>query len=576
MGDQYMRMKYAAVAALSTVASLALFSAPALADPAGPHPAKDPQQLRTFKPAQPSSKVKRALAAEDGWVQTVRDGITLDSRSTAITTTPAKVTRANTRSDFDGDGKDDISAASDDGVIVTYSSAPHRDQFRVEQLDEDGCATCLGNSLVSGNFNGDGYDDLAISDLFELDTTNGTHAGAVWIFYGGPDGLQISTVQHITENTAGVPGTSEEGDKFGGALAAGDITGDGKDDLAVGLPDESLGSATLAGGVIVFKGSTTGVVTGTGALWIDQNSSGVPGTAETDDGFGWALTIGKVNTDKYADLIIGTPFENYTDGGTGSGMLTQFWGSAAGVSLTGVTSISGESVTSAAKTTGEYVFLLGLSTAIGDLNKDGYGDIVVGAPYTEVNWLESPGAVVTIPGRGTGLSTSGAKVISQNTSGVSGSSETDDYFGDSIAVGDVTGDGYADVVTGAPGEAIGTLTNAGLIAMLRGSSSGLTGTNSQSLDQSSSLVPGSAETNDYFADSVDILNLDGKGTPEILAGSPGEEVTGDTPGYGAGTLTTFPTSSAGMATGTTTSGRAVVPAGDTITGYAWNLVARQG
>jgi hypothetical protein len=575
MGDQYMRIKYASVALLSTVAALALFSAPALADPAGPHPARDPKQLRTQKPAQPSSMVMRALAAEDGWVQTVRDGVTLDSRSTAITTTPAKVTRANTRSDFDGDGKDDISAASDEGVFVTYSSVPRRDQFRVEQLDDLGCAACLGNSLVSGNFNGDGYDDLAIADLAEIDTTNGTHAGAVWIFYGGPDGLKIDSVQHITQNTAGVPGTSEEGDKFGGSLAAGDITGDGRDDLAIGVPDEALGSKQLAGGVIVLKGSTAGIVTSTGGVWIDQDTNGVPGAAETDDGFGWSMAIGKINTDKYADLVIGTPFENYLDDGIGSGMLTQFWGSSAGVSFTKVTSLTGAAVTTAAKTEGEYVFLLGLTTAIGDLNKDGYGDVVVGAPYTEVNYLDSPGAVVAVPGRSTGLSSTGIKVISQNTTNVPGGSETEDYFADKIAVGDVTGDGYADVVVGVPGEDVGTLADAGLIALLRGSSSGLTGTNSQSLDQSSSLVPGGAEKGDLFADSVAILNLDGKGTPEILAGSPGEAVGTDASDAGAGSLTIFPTGSTGMKTGTATNGHDVVPGGEPITGYGWNLVARQ-
>jgi hypothetical protein len=569
-----MRMKYAAVAALSTVASLALFAAPALADPAGPHPSTDIKALRNAKPV-PLAKMKskRALVAAEGWVQTVRDGITLDSLATAKTTTPAKVTRVNTRSDFDGDGKDDIAASSTAGVIVTYSSAAHRDLLFTETLD--GLDDYFGSSMVSGNFNGDGYDDLAISDMNELDTTNSTHAGGVWVFYGSAAGLKIDSVQHITENTPGVPGGSEEGDLFGGALAAGDITGDGRDELAIGLPDEAVGSLTRAGGVIVLKGSTTGVVTSTGGLWIDQNTTGVPGSAEVDDSFGWSLAIGKINTDKYADLVIGAPFENYADNGTGSGILTQFSGSSAGVSFTKVTSVTGAAITSIAKTTGEYVFLLGLRIAIGDLNKDGYGDIVVGAPYTEVNWLDSAGAVVTVPGRSTGLANTGAKVITQNTTNVTGSSETEDYFGASISVGDATGDGYADVVAGAYGEDIGTLADAGLIALLRGSSSGLTGTKSQSLDQGSDLVPGGAEANDNFGNSVNLLNVDGKGTLEVVVGSPGEEVTGDASGSGAGTLTTLPTGSAGMTTGTSISGRSVVPADEPITGYGWNVAGRQ-
>jgi len=568
-----MRMKYAAVAALSTVVSVALFSSPALADPAAPSHSHGSKDLKSL-PHAPAAK--RSLAeAEPGWVQTMRDGIPLDSRSTEVSTTPASVTRANTRSDFDGDGRDDIAAASDSGVVVTYSSAAHRDQLRT-RVPEGGCATCFGNSLVSGNFNGDGYDDLVIADLWEVDTlTKGLRAGALWVFSGGPDGLQIDSVQHINQSTEGVPGASEDGDMFGGSLAAGDITGDGKDDLAIGVIRESLGSAVETGGVVVLKGSGTGLVT-TGALWLDQNVAGVPGSSESGDNFGWSMAIGKVNKDGYGDLLIGTAFENLQDNGDGSGMVTLLWGSAAGVSLSNATSVTGEAVTHAVKVTGTYIFDLGWNISVTDTNKDGYGDIILGVSGAEVGWKVAPGAVVSLVGRSTGLSTTGVKVISQDSAGVAGGTEEDDWFGDSIGVGDVTGDGYGDVLVGVPGEDIGSTREAGSLVLLRGSSSGLTGTNSQSLDQSSALVPGSAETGDFFADSVALLNTDGKGTLEALAGAWGEEVSGDTPGLPSGSLTVFPTGSSGLGTGTTTSGRSLVPADDTMATYGWNLVARQG
>jgi len=563
-----MRMKYAAVAALSTMASAALFAAPAAADPGSPdHHGHELKQLK-------QAPANRALAADPSWAQAVRDGRTLDYRRTPVDVTPASVTRSGTRSDFDGDGRDDLAATSDSGVFVTYSSAAHRDQLRTE-LPEGGCI-CFGISLVSGNFNGDGYDDLAIADLDEIDTTtNGFHAGAVWIFYGGPDGLQIETVQHINQSTAGVPGASEDADWFGGTLAAGDITGDGRDELVVGVPNESLGSATNTGGVIVLKGSASGIVT-TGALWIDQNVSGVPGTSETGDGFGWSLAIGKINKDNYNDLLIGTPLENDSDNGDGSGMITQFWGGSAGVSLANVTSVTGEQVTHTAKITGTYVFNLAFNLAVTDTNRDGYGEVIAGAAGAEVGWHRAPGAVVSLAGRSTGLSATGVKVLSQDSSGVAGATEDEDYFGDSIGVGDVTGDGYSDVLVGVPGEDIGTTANAGSLVLLRGSASGLTGTGSQSLDQSSSLVPGSAETNDYFADSVALLNLNGTGPLEAVVGTPGEEVTGDTSGYPSGSVTTFPVGSSGLGTGTTTPGSSLVPAGETVSSYGWNLVARQG
>jgi hypothetical protein len=222
------------------------------------------------------------------------------------------------------------------------------------------------------------------------------------------------------------------------------------------------------------------------------------------------------------------------------------------------------------------VYDLGFSLGVTDTNKDGYGEVIVGVAGAEVGWDLAPGAVVSLAGRSTGLSPTGVKVLSQDSSGVAGATEDEDYFGDSIAVGDVTGDGYSDVLVGVPGEDIGTTANAGSLVLLRGSASGLTGTGSQSLDQSSSMVPGSAETDDYFADAVALLNLNGTGPLEAVVGSPGEEVAGDTKGYPSGSVTNFPVSSSGLGTGITTSGRSLVPTDETIGSYGWNLVAKQG
>ncbi|MDT5041643.1 MAG: hypothetical protein QOE51_2628 [Actinoplanes sp.] len=568
-----MYLKYAAIAALSTLTSAAVFATPAVANPGDITPgAGSPGRSHSHRIE--VGRKKRSVAAESGWTQTTRDGKVLDSRSIPEDVTPAGVPRAGTRSDFDGDGRDDIAASSDYGVLVSYSSVAHRDQLATEAIEDE--PIYFGSSLVSGNFNQDGYDDLAISDPGEIDTnTKGLRAGGIWIFYGGPDGLQIDAVRHINQSTAVVPGASEADDLFGFSLAAGDVTGDGIDDLAVGLPGESLGSAQNTGGVILLLGSGSGIVTA-GSQWIDQNTSGVPGSNETGDWFGTSLSIGKINKDAYAELVVGTAFENDGDGHNGSGMLTQFSGSASGASLTGVTSATGEQVTSAVNTSGTSIYELGWRTAVTDTNKDGYGDVIVGDDAATIGGKPAAGAVISIRGSSTGMSATTAKVFSQDTSGVAGATEAKDWFGGAIAVGDATGDGYGDVLIGAPGEDIGSLADAGSVILLRGSSSGLTGTGSQSLDQSSSLVPGSAEADDAFGYTTSLLNLDGKGTREALVGSPGEAVGDDTPDAKSGTVTAFPTTSAGLGTGVTTAGRSLVPAGDPMTGYGWNLSARQG
>ena len=263
-----MQMKFAAIATLSTVASATLFAAPAQAAPGVPFPIPGHGHELKLGPAKHFAKQN---LADGDWVQTVRDGKTLYSRSTPVTVSPTSGPRSGTRSDFDGDGRDDLAVGSSAGVIVNYSSAAHRDQFATEAIGDE--LVYFGNSVVSGNFNGDGYDDLVIADVGEVDTaTKGLTAGAIWIFYGSADGLLIDSVQHLNQSSPDVPGASETDDFFGGALAAGDITGDGVDDLAVGLPGESLGTAIGTGGIIVFQGSGSGVVTA-GSQWIDQNTT---------------------------------------------------------------------------------------------------------------------------------------------------------------------------------------------------------------------------------------------------------------------------------------------------------------
>ena len=515
----------------------------------------------------------RAAAAEPGWVTSVHDGISLTTRRTPVAVTPSPGKGVATRSDFDGDGRDDVAVYSDDGFIVQYSSAPYRDDLRVVEYGSVVCS-CAGAPSVAGDFDGDGYDDLVLGNYYEQDTSAGVTAGAVWVFPGGPDGLRLEAVQHFNQSTAGVPGSSEKGDGMGLALAAGDLTGDGRDDLAIGVPLEGIGSAADAGGVIVLRGSAAGL-TATGAQWIDQGTSGVPGSPEKDDYFGWGLAIGKVDKNNYADLVVGTPLENEHDLSDGSGMLTQFWGGASGVSLSKVTAVNGADITHGAHTKGTYIFDIGYWIGIVDTDGDGYGEVIAGDPWGEVD-NDIPGLVASFAGRSSGLSASGVKILSQDTSGVPGGNELNDFFGRGIAVGDVTGDGLGDVLVGVPGEDIGSTVDAGSVVLLRGSSTGLSGAEAQELDQSSASVPGSAESNDGFGAAVTLLNLDGSGPLEALVGTPREEVGGDDKGYPSGTVTAFPAGAKGLGLGVTTTGKSLVPADERILSYGYALVGPQG
>ncbi len=98
----------------------------------------------------------------------------------------------------------------------------------------------FGWSLASCDFNGDGFDDLAVGVPYE-DYGSGDNGGIVQIYYGTGSGLPPSGDTFFAQSTAGVPGDVESGDAFGWSLACGDFDADGFDDLAVGAPNEAWG-----------------------------------------------------------------------------------------------------------------------------------------------------------------------------------------------------------------------------------------------------------------------------------------------------------------------------------------------
>jgi hypothetical protein len=482
-----------------------------------------------------------------------------------------------TRSDFDGDGIDDLAVSASSvavapnallsgplgAAVVTYSAIPYEDTF-AGVMHGQGGRTAFGTALTTGDFNHDGYDDLAIGDHGEyVEGTDQQGAGGVWVLRGGPDGLRADVIQHITQDSPYVPGVSEESDQWGWSLAAGDLNGDGYDDLAVGADLESVGSAERAGDVTVLFGGSNGVKTAH-SIGLTQNDVGVPGTAERGDRFGASLAIGNVNGDKYADLVIGAPGENPDDDG-GTGAVALIWGAADGLSRTGATLVTGKATTKAAKIPGTHMYGLGSRVAVTDTNGDGRGEVISSSPAAEVDRRASAGAVASFPGRTTGLSASGVQLLSQRGA-VPGTPEDHDSCGSSLAVGDVTGDGRGDVILGCSGESVGAEQRAGAFLLLRGSAGGLTATKARSISQDTSAVPGAAETDDRFGSAVTVLNFDGIDALDLVVGAPGEAVASDAKSERSGTVTAFRASGGELVPITSWSGHRV--ANTVTTGFA--------
>jgi hypothetical protein len=146
----------------------------------------------------------------------------------------------------------------------------------------------FGSDLATGDFTGDGRDDLAIGASEEtVGTLSGT--GAVAVLKGSASGLTGTGAQQFTQGTGDLGSDPEEFDAFGGTLSAGDHNGDGRDDLAIGVPGESVGSTLSAGAVNVVYGTATGL-SGTGSDLLVQGSGGIDTFAGARDLFGTALS----------------------------------------------------------------------------------------------------------------------------------------------------------------------------------------------------------------------------------------------------------------------------------------------
>jgi hypothetical protein len=132
-----------------------------------------------------------------------------------------------------------------------------------------------------------------------------------------------------------VPGVAEGEDGYGGtdafgfSLSVGDIDGDGYPDVSVGVPGEGFDGTKKAGSVVTMRGTANGL-TGTGAKVFSQNTAGVPGTAESQDGFGRSARLIDANHDGRAELAVGAPGEN-----ANAGSVWVFKSTSSGVTPTG-------------------------------------------------------------------------------------------------------------------------------------------------------------------------------------------------------------------------------------------------
>ncbi|MEU1195891.1 FG-GAP-like repeat-containing protein [Streptomyces sp. NPDC005813] len=109
----------------------------------------------------------------------------------------------------------------------------------------------------------------------------------------------------------------------------------------------------------------------------------------------------------------------------------------------------------------------------GDFNGDGYRDLAIAAPIAKISGKAGAGYVAVVYGTASGLDTSKRQIISQATTGIPGTPESSDYFGDRLTTGDMDGDGYTDIVVGVHSERIGSTDDFGALTVLWGGADGV-------------------------------------------------------------------------------------------------------
>ena len=440
-------------------------------------------------------------------------------------------TAVSTAGDVNGDGYDDVLVGADNwfvgnGYAYVYAgSASGLGPSPVWTGNPGGSGSSVNHDRFgfavasAGDVNGDGYDDVVVGAWgYDIDR------GRIYLYQGSALGL------------AGTPSSTRAGEVRGDRFAysvsgAGDVDGDGYDDVVVGayLRDVS-GFPGNEGAAYVFNGSSSGI--SASASWSATSS-------QPNAYFGWSVgAAGDVNGDGYGDVVVGSIY--WDNGQQDEGRADLFLGSAAGLSTS--TSWTVESDQAGA----QMGFAVGTA---GDIDGDGYADVIVAAPYMENGSPGDEGLAFVYKGTAAGLSTSPIWTREGNfASGALG-------YG-VAAAGDVDGDGYGDVIVGAPGYEGST---GGRAFVFHGSAGGLT--------PAPVWARASAQSDARLGASIaSARDVNGDGYSDVLVGVP----LYDEAGADRGRVLVYPGSPAGAGSpwildGSTAGeefGRSVAAAGD--------------
>ena len=433
--------------------------------------------------------------------------------------------------DVNGDGLDDVIIATAGGsAYVVFGRAAGLDDINLENLKPDegfrinaGFDQYVLHGSGAGDVNGDGFDDVIVGGSFYYGWYGSFDQG--WVIFGGDDERDVVNLYGLNPTTGfGIWGQNTDSGLSVGA--AGDINGDGFDDLILGAPSENGGD----GAAYILFGKSSGFNFTNLFDLTAADGFKIVGKAGLKDYVGLSVSgAGDVNGDGYDDIIIGAPYaasdagEAYVIFGKPTGFGT--------INLSTLPESAGFVIQGA--TGGDYA---GFSVSgAGDVNGDGYDDILIGVPDADNNH-ELAGEAYVIFGKASGIGTINLANLAASAGFAIYGDDTADHAGFSVsAAGDVNNDGYDDIVIGAPEndnlrDGVRTI-DAGEAYVIYGRANGFSTIDLTNLSSSEGFVIQGAAAYDRAAFSVaGAGDVDGDGFGDLIVGAPYNDHGGNNAG----------------------------------------------